>query len=80
MKFTYRIHRASKHPVDVKAVFEGAEVSATITEMQVEMVDDSGQHGTLTLHFRVPSEVAEAEALFVEGESVTLEAARAASE
>lgn len=72
MEFALRVHRASTHPAEVPVQYNGETVRAIMPELEVELCDDSGMHGTTTLHFRAQAEIAEARALFTQGSQVMM--------
>lgn len=72
MDVTLRINRASTHPVEVMVEHQGETAKAVMPELEVEMYDETGQHGTCTLHFRKQSEIAAAREVFVQGNEVTM--------
>lgn len=72
MNITYRVHRASVHPVAALVHYNGKPMHATVPEYEVELVDHETGHGTLTLRFRMQEEVDEAKEMFAQGDTVTL--------
>jgi hypothetical protein len=50
----------------------GTQLSVIVPEVEVELYDPTGQHGSVQLHFRTPEEQAYAAATFKAGETVTI--------
>lgn len=72
MKMTYVVNRASHHPRAVEVDYKGEKARMTMSELEVEMHDPTGVHGTITMHFSGTSELAAA-AKFVDGGTVTVD-------
>lgn len=72
MNITYLVNRvsASQHLAEVD--LKGQKVTAQVAVTEVELVDEEGQHGSLTLRFRTPEEVEFAVATFKQGENYVL--------
>lgn len=70
MDLVYVVNRASAHPREVDVTYNGQAARAMMTELEVEMYDPEGKHGTITMRFSA-AEMAEAKA-FVAGATVTV--------
>lgn len=71
MDIVFLINRVSRHPRVVEAEFKGAIAEMTVTELEVELVDEKDGHGSLVLRFTGKPDI-EAAAKFVEGSIATL--------
>lgn len=71
MDITLRVNRVSTHHVERKVTHEGADAVAMMPELQVELHDETGHHGSLTLHFFAQARIEEAKTVFVPGGMVT---------
>jgi hypothetical protein len=80
MDITMRVNRVSTHSAEVAVTHKGEHAMAMMPELQVELHDDEGGHGSFTLHFLQQSEIAEANSVFVSGDQVTFTATRKAGE
>lgn len=71
MDITLRVNRVSTHSVERHVTHEGEAAVAMVPELQVELHDETGRHGSLTLHFFAQARMTEAKEIFVAGEMVT---------
>lgn len=78
MDVTLRVNRVSTHSVERAVTYKGQHAMAMVPEMQVEMHDETGTHGSFTLHLTTVDEIAEAKALFTGCEFVTVSVVPAA--
>jgi hypothetical protein len=71
MELVYIVNRVSPHPRDVSVEYKGEQAKMTMVELEVEMYDPTGVHGTILMKFSGTTEVAAA-AKFVGGATVTV--------
>lgn len=73
IKVDYHVHSVAEEPVSVTATYRGADVTASVPGLVVELTDDGGRHGHV-FHF-IPETGEDLEyhrQLFRRGASVTL--------
>lgn len=73
MQTKYLVNRVSIHRVAKDIVIDGEPSKQPIDQVEVELVDETGQHGSITRRYHRPSEIAWAMAAFKEGEMVTID-------
>lgn len=72
MQIQLRVNRVSHHKVEDVVMLKGEEVTAEVTQIEVEMHDEAGIHGSATLRYRGKKDISEAKDTFKEGELVTV--------
>ncbi len=73
MNKLYSVFSAHRQPAPVAATLaDGTVVQATVESLEVQLVPADGASGTVKVVFSVPAEIAEAEAFFTDGKSVTV--------
>lgn len=73
MRSVYLVNRVSTHKVPADIVVAGEPARQAIDQLEIELVDPAGQHGTITRRYHRPSEIAWAREAFAEGATVTLD-------
>ena len=68
----YVVAGVSRQTRPATVQLNGATISASVPEIEVELFDPLNQHGSLQLHFRSPEEQEYALAHFVSGETVEI--------
>lgn len=71
MNFTWVVNRVSTHPRPVEVDWKGDKAVMQLAETEVEMVDPTGVHGSVTLHFSGKAEMEHA-SKFSTGATVSL--------
>jgi hypothetical protein len=66
------VNRVSSHKISKTVTFQGEEATADVTEVQIELIDESGQHGSARFSFHKSAEVEAAKLVAVEGGYITL--------
>jgi hypothetical protein len=72
MNIEYTVENISSQTRPNVASIDGATLAVIVPELEVELYDSTGKHGSLQLHFRTPEEQAYATATFKPGEKVTI--------
>ena len=65
-----RVNGVSSHPQNVVVTYNGQEAMAVIPMLEVEMHDESGAHGSVTLRASLPADVNALKAMFLPGATV----------
>nr|WP_294550014.1 hypothetical protein [uncultured Rhodopila sp.] len=73
MQTAYFVNRVSVHKQPMDIVVAGEPSRQAVDQVEVELVDPTGQHGTITRRYHKPSEIAWAKVAFVQGATVTLD-------
>jgi hypothetical protein len=73
MQTAYYVNRVSTHKVPMDIVVAGEPTRQPVDQLEVELVDETGQHGTITRRYHKPSEIAWAMEAFKQGATVTLD-------
>lgn len=72
MELKMKVHALRTNEVAATVQMNGVDVEAKVPQFEVELVDPTGQHGTVTLRFRSPEERAEAAEKFEQDGDATL--------
>ena len=70
MKITFTVNNVYSTTRPAVGTVQGVDLSVSVPEMEVELYDPTGKHGSQQLHFRTPEEQAYAKAVFVNGSTV----------
>ncbi len=72
MDIQYLVNRVSNTDVVKTVSIDGEDMQATVSMLEVELVDPSGRNGTQTLRFATQADKDAAAAKYVQGETITI--------
>ena len=72
MDVPYLVNRVSLNPQTQPVAFNGQTVTAVVDILEVELVDETGLNGSQTRRFFTPEDIAAAQVVYVQGETITL--------
>ena len=70
---TFRVNRAQDVLSGVPGTVGGVDMPVIVPQFEVELIDDTGQNGTLTRRYRGATEIAAAKEKYVPGETVEVD-------